>query len=246
MRKKLVSVLILNYNYAKYLRKAVESVASQTYSAIELIIIDDGSIDDSRKEIISIYNNFNNSFGLFKYLFLNKNRGKIHALNIGIQKIRGYFAIILDSDDYLSPNYIERTSELFFEEYLYNKNLGFVYTDCNLVDSNCKILERGKSTKFNATLLKTTSYIPDCGLTLTKALTEVAPLNENIKRGTKHHKWNSIVNKGYVGVYLPLPLFFYRMHENNLSGIGNKILNEIKDETNCSKILSGYWPLENS
>jgi len=242
-KKCLVSILISNYNYARFLKRAVKSAAEQTYPNIELLIIDDGSTDGSQKEIISIHSRFNNCFKSFEYIFLNKNSGKIHALNIGIQKINGYFTVILDADDYLSIDYIEKTSKLLLNNRLNNEKVGFIYTDCNLVDSNCKILEYGKSANFNGKLLQTMSYIPECGITLTEILKDAIPFDENIKKGTKHHKWCRLVDKGYIGVYLPSPLFFYRMHQNNLSGIGSKILDEIKINAKSSKILSGYWPL---
>ena len=69
---------------------------------------------------------------------------------------------------------------------------------------------------------------------------KVIPFDESIKVATKHHKWKRIISVGGYGHHIKNQLFYYRMHERNLSGIGSKIL---KNRTNKGedKILSGYW-----
>lgn len=96
----LVSVVINNYNYAKFLRDAIESVLNQTYSQIELIVVDDGSKDQSCA-IISEYNT--QLIPVFK-----QNGGQASAINAGFQASRGEIVIFLDADDYLFPRSIEQ------------------------------------------------------------------------------------------------------------------------------------------
>ena len=95
-----VSIIIPNYNYAKYLRKCIDSVLNQTYANIELIIVDDGSTDNSR-EVIESYVDHR----IIK--IYQENQGVSVARNNGIQIANGSYLAFLDSDDYWSPNKIE-------------------------------------------------------------------------------------------------------------------------------------------
>jgi glycosyltransferase involved in cell wall biosynthesis len=87
----LISVIIPAFNRASFLKKAVESVLSQTYQNFELIIVDDGSDDDTKK-ILSPYTD------RITYLF-QENRGPASARNSGIKISKGNFLAFLDSDD---------------------------------------------------------------------------------------------------------------------------------------------------
>lgn len=94
MNTPLISIIINNYNYEKYVGKAIESVLAQTYHNIDVVIVDDGSTDNS-KAIIS-------SFAIEKTYF-KANGGQVSAQNLGFEKCSGDIVIFLDSDDYLFP-----------------------------------------------------------------------------------------------------------------------------------------------
>ena len=93
MKKNKVSVLMTVYNTDKYIKDSINSVLSQTYKNFELIIVDDGSNDNS-KQIIKKFKNKK----IKKYL-LKKNIGRIRALNYALRKSAGRYIAILDSDD---------------------------------------------------------------------------------------------------------------------------------------------------
>lgn len=101
----LVSVIMPTYNSAKFIGAAIESVINQTYSNFELIIIDDGSTDNT-KEIIESYNDSR------IFYFYQDNMDKAIARNNGIKKASGKFICFLDSDDYYFPNKL--TDQLTF------------------------------------------------------------------------------------------------------------------------------------
>jgi len=101
----LVSIIISSYNYAPYLRQAIDSALQQTYPRTEVIVVDDGSVDDS-PEIITSYGHQIKSL-------LMKNGGQASALNEGFNQSNGGIIIFLDSDDLLLPDAIERTYHLF-------------------------------------------------------------------------------------------------------------------------------------
>lgn len=96
---RLVSIVINNYNYAEYLRAAIDSALNQTYSNCEVIVVDDGSTDDSRLIL--------EEYGARIIKFEKKNGGQASAFNLGIEKARGEYILLLDSDDVLKPNAIK-------------------------------------------------------------------------------------------------------------------------------------------
>lgn len=89
----LVSIIITNYNYAKYLEESINSALSQSYSPVEVIVVDDGSVDNSAK-IIHGYGDKITS--IFK-----ENGGQCSSFNIGFRESRGEVVIFLDADDIL-------------------------------------------------------------------------------------------------------------------------------------------------
>jgi glycosyltransferase involved in cell wall biosynthesis len=93
----LVSVVIPSYNHEQYIRAAIESVLSQTYDNIELIIVDDGSSDNSL-EIIREFE------GLSIKVIEQKNRGAHNAINRGLDTAEGEYLAILNSDDVFHPD----------------------------------------------------------------------------------------------------------------------------------------------
>lgn len=94
----LVSVIMPCYNAAPFLREAVESVMGQTYTAVELIVVDDGSTDDSL-HILAEYPSIR--------LLRQDHRGPYPARNVGIRAARGDYVAFLDADDYWAPTFLE-------------------------------------------------------------------------------------------------------------------------------------------
>jgi glycosyltransferase involved in cell wall biosynthesis len=108
MSARLVSVIIANYNYGRYLREAIDSVLSQDYEPLELIIVDDGSTDDSRAVIESVSSpNIRSHF--------QQNGGQASAWNYGFEDSKGSIVIFLDADDTLVPGGIRRHVEALSE-----------------------------------------------------------------------------------------------------------------------------------
>lgn len=97
-----VSLIIPVYNTEKYLERCLESVLFQTYKNIEIIIINDGSIDNSK----NIINNYLVLDSRIKYLE-QENSGQSKARNLGIKEAKGEYIAFIDSDDYISNDYIE-------------------------------------------------------------------------------------------------------------------------------------------
>lgn len=97
-----VSIIIPAYNAGKYVKEAVDSALAQTYKDIEVIVVDDGSTDGTRK-ILEPYI----SGGKIKYL-RQANKGLSGARNMGIRNAKGEYIALLDADDAFSPEKIEK------------------------------------------------------------------------------------------------------------------------------------------
>jgi glycosyltransferase involved in cell wall biosynthesis len=91
----LVSIIITCYNHAHYLPESINSILNQHYQHVEIILVDDGSIDNT-KEIATLY-------PCVKYVY-QTNQGLSAARNTGIDHSRGEFLVFLDADDWLLPN----------------------------------------------------------------------------------------------------------------------------------------------
>lgn len=236
----LLTVLMPNYNYGNYIGQAIDSIFAQDYPAIELIIVDDGSTDNSVDEIQKKFKE-NKRINNCKLVVLEHNRGKLGAINAAQDHLTGEFLITLDADDWLSPGYASRCIAELRQKRLRDPNLGFIYSDCTLVDETGKLIDFGRSTTFKRSLVEKLSFLPEPALMLTRAFKEVMPFDESIRVATKHHKWCRIVNNGWTGYHIAEPLFYYRMHSNNLSGIGERVISETDKGEYGERILSGYW-----
>jgi glycosyltransferase involved in cell wall biosynthesis len=124
MDKNLVSVVIPTYNTSNFLIKAIQSVINQTYKNWELIIVDDGSTDQTRQ----IVEEFQKKDSRIKYFFQN-NKGQGAARNLGIKNASGNYIAFLDSDDEFFENKLERVISHFEKD----KNIGFIYTDAIII-----------------------------------------------------------------------------------------------------------------
>ncbi|GAF78999.1 unnamed protein product, partial [marine sediment metagenome] len=113
LEKPRVSVIVAVYNGEKLLQKCIHSILTQSYSDFEVIVVNDGSSDGTKKILAS----FNSP--QMHVLHFEKNRGVSAARNAGFLKARGEYISVLDSDDFCLPNrlkeqvdYLDRTKEV--------------------------------------------------------------------------------------------------------------------------------------
>lgn len=101
-----VDIVIDNYNYGRFLALAVESARAQTHPDVRVIVVDDGSSDDSRAVIAALGDQIDE-------VVLKENGGQASAINAGLERCRGEVVIFLDADDLLLPQAAARLAALF-------------------------------------------------------------------------------------------------------------------------------------
>jgi len=117
----LVSVIIPNYNYASYVGEAIDSVLAQDYPHVEIIVVDDGSLDDSR----SVIENYSSRITAI----FQPNQGVCSTRNKGVAASSGEFVAFLDADDAWMPTKLSRQMERFA-----NPDVGLVHVGVSHVD----------------------------------------------------------------------------------------------------------------
>lgn len=218
----LITVYITSYNYGKYLKESIESVLNQTYKNFELIIIDDGSTDNSR-EIINSYSSNKKT----RIIFQN-NKGLNITNNIALRVARGKYIMRLDADDYLDNNALLVLLNTLEKD----DNIGLVFPDYYLVDSDGNILSVEKRHSFdkNVSLLDQPAH-GACTMIRKKFLQILGGYDEQFKCQDGYELWIKFTKK-YKVTNVNTPLFYYRQHGLNLTSDEGKILNtraSIKD-----------------
>ncbi len=101
MNKDLISIIVPTYNREKTIKGSIESLIKQTYDNIEIIIVDDGSTDNTEKAVAKLKDS------RVRYIKLPENKGACYARNVGIRESRGKYIMFNDSDDTFADNKVE-------------------------------------------------------------------------------------------------------------------------------------------
>ncbi|MFY8096181.1 MAG: glycosyltransferase family 2 protein [Flavobacterium sp.] len=130
----LVSIITPSYNSAKFIAETIQSVQYQTYTNWEMIIVDDGSIDETESVVLSIIQKDSR----IQFHKLSQNSGPAVARNTGIEKASGDYMTFIDADDIWFPTFIENNIKTIqetgipfvFSSYRRaNEELEFLYSD---------------------------------------------------------------------------------------------------------------------
>jgi glycosyltransferase involved in cell wall biosynthesis len=117
-----VSVIIPTYNRAHLIGRAIKSVLNQTYQDFEIIVVDDGSTDNTEE----VVNKFCKKYKNIKYIFHKKNKGEATARNTGIMSSKGQYIAFQDSDDESLPQRLEKQVNILQRQ---SYKVGIVYSD---------------------------------------------------------------------------------------------------------------------
>lgn len=251
----LVSIIIPCYNSEKWIGEAIDSALSQTYSPVEVIVIDDGSTDLSL-EIVKSYGD------LIKWE-TGVNKGQSAARNRGFQLSSGKYIQWLDADDYLLPDKLE--NQVCFLE---KSDSDIVYGDWkyqhHLIDENIKfsnVITTGERQNMLDALLEGFPLTIMICLTKREIIVQLDGYDENLRAGEDIDLWIRAAISGAKFRYEPGCYSVYRSHGINTNSNSNPLLlyncfsrtfdkalkslestNKL-DKTNSTSLAKGYFLL---
>jgi glycosyltransferase involved in cell wall biosynthesis len=132
----LVSVLIITFNHEKYIEKCLESIFSQDYSNLEILIRDDLSVDNTRSIIIKYLKQSEQRVTKVHVDFYEENIGVVRSLNRLLTQVKGSFFCLCSGDDFYHPGRIKRQVEVLSG---LPDSFGVVYGDLTVVDFNGQV-----------------------------------------------------------------------------------------------------------
>ena len=206
---KLISVVVTCYNHENYIEQCIRSIFHQTYRNIELIVLDDGSTDNSNEIIQEVLKDspFVTKFESHENVGVVKNR------NMGLSLINGDYLLFVDSDNYLDMDYIEQLYSKLIET-----NADIAYCDLFNPEKEEYYL---KSREFDLTDFLNASFIDNCSL-IRRSIIGDARYDEKLNRKKLEDYdflLNLIINNGAKAVYQPNTKLNYRVFETgSISG----------------------------
>jgi len=211
--KKLVSVIIPAFNVDKYISKTLDSVINQTYSNLEIIVVNDGS-SDKTEEIIQLYSKKDTRI---IYIYQN-NKGVSAARNRGIKEAKGEYICFFDSDDIMLPSKIEKQYQ-FLEN---NIEFDIIYSNLyHFIDNTKKV--------FILSILKSSDYLyknllqygnfinPNTVFFRKKIYEKYGGFDESIRSSEDWEYWLRLSYNKVLFVLMPDFLTLYRIRKNSLS-----------------------------
>jgi glycosyltransferase involved in cell wall biosynthesis len=211
LNRELISVVVPCYNQAIFLHESVESIISQSYSNFEIIVVNDGSTDDTSfvaNALITEYPDY--SIRLIE----KKNGGVASARNMGISLSKGEFILTLDADDKIHPDFMRKCSGLLND----NLDISIAYTDYQHfgdVDLIVNTPEYDFQVLYSQKCLHTAT-----ALFRKKAWIDAGGYNSNLIWGAEDWEfWIKCGNMGHFGKRVPEVLFYYRTRLSEVSRI---------------------------
>lgn len=209
-----ITVYIPTHNYEKYVEKAIQSVLSQTIKGWELIIINDGSTDNT-SEILKKYMDHP---GIT--VVEQERKGLNVSNNIALRLSRGDYIIRLDADDYFDENALLVLSNILDT----HPEVGLVYPDYYRVDESGEIIdiERRKKIGEEVDLLDLPAH-GACTMIRKSHLIELGGYDETLSCQDGYDLWIRFINR-HKAYNVNVPLFYYRQHAKSLTQDKRKIL----------------------
>lgn len=213
MNHELVSVIMPVYNPGKFLSKSINSILSQTYKNIQLVIIDDGSNRETKNALSTIIDK------RVKIISNDKNMGLVTSLNVGIQNCDGNFIARMDADDISMIDRIEKQVNYLLK----NNEIGVLGTHAQIINSNGKVVGSLKPVRthsfISSNLLFGSCIIhPTVMFNLKNVDRKDLQYNENFKHAEDYELWLRLIKK-YKFQNINLQLLQYRKHNSNISKI---------------------------
>jgi glycosyltransferase involved in cell wall biosynthesis len=207
-----VSVIIPTYNRSDYLMEAIESVRQQTYTDYEIIVVDDGSTDDTRGLLKPLRDN-----GTIHYIY-QENQNKSAARNHGVRQAKGEYIAFLDSDDLFVPTKLEKQVAYLDE----HPEVGFVHSWYSKFDDAGNHLGTRDTSKYTGwiypDILLSWSILmaTPCMMMRVEVFEDVGGFDVSQHWGEDIDIWRRITQRYPIGL-VPEVLTKVRVHPGNLS-----------------------------
>ena len=202
-----VSVVIPCYDQARYLPDAVGSVVAQTYTDWEIVVVDDGSPDDTAAVAARLASDFGDRIRILR----QANAGLASARNAGVVAARGRYILPLDADDMIEPTMLERA-------------VGTLTAAPGVAVAFAQYQQFGEGLsierlhEFDAALLSAWDYVPYCALYRREVWEAIGGYSPALVWGYEDWDfWLGAIERGYVMALIPEVLFLYRVRGDSMS-----------------------------
>lgn len=207
----MVSVIIPTYNGGKFICHAIDSVLNQTYNNYEIIVIDDGSTDNTKK-VIREYNS------KIKYIY-HDNKGLSFSRNVGLTEAEGEYIVMLDADDILDRNYLETQLMNLNREHgceiVVCRNKIFFKLDRTGAPKVKKIWRLFKN-DYDIHIYYRNIAPPHAFMFRINLVREIGGFDESLRACEDYDFWFRAISRKKVN-YNPLSKVYYRKHSKSMS-----------------------------
>lgn len=205
-----VSVIIPSYNQAQFVASAVESALAQTHPDVEIIVVDDGSTDETRA-VLDAY------CERIRYIY-QENRGLAAARNAGFLASHGDYLLFLDSDDVIHPDKLALHVHFLEAE----RDFGLSYSAWQQVNEDgTQVLGEVRPNKqgqlLRELLLRRFFFFASATVIRRQCLDEVGLFDESLRWGEDADMWLRMARAGYAFGYQDRPLLQYRIHGSSMT-----------------------------
>lgn len=226
----MISVIISTYNRSAMLKRAIESVINQTFQDWELVVVDDGSKDDTQNVVLDLCDKDQR----INYVKRKKNFGNdTKPKNDGIMESKGEYVAFLDDDCVFRPDHLQALYSCLNK----NPDITLAYGDRWIVDDNKKIKSQlGVFSEFHPTILMQRNFIDTSDVLVRReALEYVGGFDERYKKYIDWNLWLRLAKAGYIFQRVPSVLTDYHLHDDQKS---------LKLEDSKGQMLPAWDPVD--
>ena len=241
-----ISIIITAYNYGRFLGKAIESVLSQDFTDIELLILNNASTDDT-DEVVKRYLNDPR----IRYIVNESNIGPIANTNKGLECAKGPYILFVSADDFLLPGALS----VLHRTLIANDDVDFIYARYLFVDQNNAVIQevrhpgwlpydhKGSENEF-ADLLQFDCYISLPTVLFKRAVFEKFGNFSDKVRVSDYEFFLRLASCGCTSFFINTPLAAFRIHGNQMS-VGGDVVSSGSQVNDQLTLLETYLVPEN-
>lgn len=208
----MISIIIPTFNSKQYISQALQTILNQSYKDYEIIVVDDGSADNTYEEVVKYKNHI-------KYYY-KKNAGVASARNFGILKSKGDYICFLDADDLYKENKLENQIGFLKD----NPHIDIVYNDVEIVDENLNYINTlrsegvySKKEDFLSMMLVRQIIPGPASIMLRRKCIEEGIFYNEYYKNAEDYDFTLKLAKMFTYGYIPESLYVYRRHTQNLT-----------------------------